>query len=247
MPTPDTREVILDAAETMLAEHGFAGTSMRRLTAAAGVNLAAVNYHFGSKEELAKAVLARRIAPINAERKRRLDQLDGTRPDVEAVIRAFIEPPLRGAAPGADGDSPGNQLCRVFGRISLEQPPFLRSFLTSQFGELGRRFVDTLAAVLRRQTAATTWWRLHFVVGAMAHTLQNATTLEQVSKGLCCANDIDNLVEELVAFATAGFAAPPPRRAAPKKTKAKPGGKAKTQRKPVRKPLRKAIRKVARR
>lgn len=216
MPTTDTREVILDAAEAMLAEHGYAGTSMRRLTAAAGVNLAAVNYHFGGKEGLAKAVLERRIAPINAERLRRLDALE--EPDVEAIVRAFVEPPLRAAAPqpggtGTDaGESPGNRMCRMFGRILVEQPPFLRTFLTSQFRDVARRFVTTLARALRRKPSATSWWRLHFVVGAMAHTLQNAATVERMSGGLCDPSDVDALVEELVAFASAGFTAKAPRR-----------------------------------
>ena len=70
----DTKESILDAAEKLFAERGFSGTSLRTITAAARVNLAAVNYHFGSKDALIEAVLARRVRPMNAERVARLDR-----------------------------------------------------------------------------------------------------------------------------------------------------------------------------
>src|SRR3981081_4013505 len=80
--TPDvasagTKTRILDAAELLFMEHGFEATSLRQLTSAAGVNLAAVNYHFGSKEELFQAVLTRRLDPMNQERIDLLDKLEG--------------------------------------------------------------------------------------------------------------------------------------------------------------------------
>lgn len=213
MPASDTKDTILDAAETLFAEQGYAATSLRQLTARAGKNLAAVNYHFGSKEELAKAVLARRIAPINSERLRRLEALSPRRRTVEAIVRAFVEPPLRGGADdgaaSGPGGTPGTRLCRVFGRVSVEQPPFLRSFLAQQFRTVGRRFESALAAALPGHGAATLWWRLHFVVGSMAHTLQNSAALAHLTKGLCDADDVDALIEHLVAFAVGGLSAAP--------------------------------------
>lgn len=207
-----TKDLILDTAEELFAEHGYAATSLRRLTTRAGVNLAAVHYHFGGKEALAKAVLERRIAPINAERLRRLDELPAGRANVEAIVRAFVEPPLRGAW-STGGGSPGSRLCRVFGRVSVEQPPFLRSFLAQQFRGVARRFEAALAAALPGHDSSTTWWRLHFVIGAMAHTLQNHGAMAQLSHGACDAADVDTLVEQLVAFAVGGL------RAAPLRTK----------------------------
>lgn len=209
--TADTKTTILDAAEALLAEQGYAATSLRQLTGAAGVNLAAVHYHFGSKEALAKAVLARRIEPINAERLRRLAAL----PDpatVAAIVRAFVEPPLR-SAPDACGSGqppglpPGVGFCRVFGRIMVEQPPFLREFLAGQFRELAHRFAAALAAALPGHATETLWWRLHFVIGAMAHTLQNAGALSHLSDGRCDPNDIDEVVDQLVTFAVGGLTA----------------------------------------
>ncbi|MBX3463242.1 MAG: TetR family transcriptional regulator [Planctomycetes bacterium] len=212
MAAADTRETLLDAAEELLAEQGYAATSLRQLTARAGANLAAVNYHFGSKEALAKAVLERRIAPINAERLRRLAAIPPRRRRVEAIVRAFVEPPLRGGA------GTGERLCRVFGRMSVEQPPFLRVFLGQQFRGVARRFHAALRATLPGHGEAEVWWRLHFTVGAMAHALQNAHLFADFTHGLCRADDVDQLVDQLVAFAAGGLraastAAPARRRA----------------------------------
>src|SRR5881394_149494 len=97
--SPDTKTRILDAAESLFMEHGFEATSLRQLTAAAGVNLAAVNYHFGSKEELFQAVLTRRLDPMNHERIELLARLErdaGDKPIAcERILAAMLTPALR--------------------------------------------------------------------------------------------------------------------------------------------------------
>src|ERR1051325_3683820 len=97
--SPDTKTRILDAAESLFVEHGFEATSLRQLTAAAGVNLAAVNYHFGSKEVLFQAVLTRRLDPMNQERIELLEALEreaGAKPaSCEKVLFAMLIPALR--------------------------------------------------------------------------------------------------------------------------------------------------------
>lgn len=214
MAGPDTKTTILDTAEALFAEHGYDATSLRELTQQAAVNLAAVNYHFGGKERLAMAVLARRIGPINAERRRRLDALIDE-PAIADVVRAFVEPAFPTAANCPAGHAgPGRDFCRLFGRLMVDQPPFLRVFLAEQFRELGRRFEATLRKTLRRHDAATMWWRLHFLAGAMAHTLHSGDGLAHLTGGLCDASDVDAVVEQLVAFSAAGLAAAPPRRRA---------------------------------
>lgn len=206
MATDDTKTTILDAAERLFAERGFAATSLRELTGRANANLAAVNYHFGSKEGLAIAVLARRLGPINAERRRRLDML-ATGPTVEAIVRAFLEPVFR-TATGLPDDalSRGGGFCQLFGRLMVEQPPFLRPFLAEQFRELGWRFATVLQQTLPNLAPATAWWRLHFLVGAMAHTLQNAATLTNLTEGVCRHDDTGAVLEHLVAFGVGGLA-----------------------------------------
>src|SRR5258706_6664868 len=95
-PQHETRTRILDAAEELFMQHGFEATSMRVLTAKAGVNLAAVNYHFGSKHALIEAVFPRRLDPMNAARIAALAELEsGRRPaEAEAIIRAVLTPRL---------------------------------------------------------------------------------------------------------------------------------------------------------
>lgn len=208
MAKVDTKDQILDAAEHLFAEQGFAATSLRQLTARAGVNLAAVNYHFGSKDDLAKAVLHRRIEPINRERRQRLDEL--SRPAVlEDVVRAFLEPALRAQepSPGAMPESRGAGLCRLFGRISVEQPPFLREFVSEQFRDMGSRFIAMLSEAAPGIAAESLWWRMHFTIGAMAHTLANAHVLGQISGGACDAQDHERILEQLTTFAIGGFSA----------------------------------------
>lgn len=211
MAAAATQTTILDAAEALFAEAGFAATSLRELTTKAGANLAAVSYHFGSKEGLAIAVLKRRMDPINAERRARLDALP-KRPPVDAIVRAFVEPLLR---PGVVHDAapvrPGSGFCRLVGRLMVEQPPFLRDFLAAQFRDLGWRFCDALQQAMPGHDAQTLWWRLHFLVGAIAHTLQNAATLRHLTDGLCRDDDVDAVVEQLVTFAAHGMQAKPPK------------------------------------
>src|SRR5260221_7638588 len=93
-PQHETRTRILNAAEELFMQHGFEGTSMRLLTTKAGVNLAAVNYHFGSKDALIEAVVQPRLDPLNLARMAGLDQLQAANaaPSPQAIIPAFITP-----------------------------------------------------------------------------------------------------------------------------------------------------------
>ncbi|MEC9048281.1 MAG: TetR/AcrR family transcriptional regulator [Planctomycetota bacterium] len=206
MPPHETKDTILDAAEALFAEQGFAATSLRQLTQQADVNLAAVNYHFGSKEELVKAVLLRRVGPINAERRRRLAALES--PTTEDVVRAFLEPALRaiGGADAAKG-GPLRGFARIIGRVTVEQPAFLRPFIADQFSELAAAFVAALRATAPNVDARAMWLRMHFTIGAMAHTLQSSHLLAQVSDGALVADDPEELLEQLVAYAIGGFTA----------------------------------------
>jgi len=206
----DTKSQLLDAAEALFAEQGFAATSLRELTARAGANIAAVNYHFGSKADLAKEVLLRRIEPINRERARRLDELPPDAPARE-VLRAFLEPVFLAGGAGCEGQELGG-FCRVLGRLNVEQPPFLRGFFAEQFRGLAHRFVLRLAGCAPHLPPATLWWRLHFVIGALAHTLQNAHLIASVSDPdrEPAPHDPATIAAELIAFATGGVTAPPP-------------------------------------
>ncbi|MCB9880059.1 MAG: TetR/AcrR family transcriptional regulator [Planctomycetes bacterium] len=214
----DTKTALLDAAEELFAEQGFAATSMRELTQRAAANIAAVNYHFGSKADLAKEVLRRRIEPINRERARRLDALPDEAP-ARDVLRAFLEPVFSGGACESDGSVHG--FCRVVGRLNVEQPPFLREFFAEQFRGLAHRFTRRLADCAPHLPPETLWWRLHFVVGALAHTLMNAHLIASIreAEGVVVPHDAATIAGELIAFATGGVLAPEPHPLDPEATK----------------------------
>ena len=137
--TGATKDRILDTAEEIFADRGFAAASLREITRKAGVNLAAVNYHFGSKERLIQAVMARRLGPLNRERlvllERILENVGTARPPVEAIVEAFIGPALRMKhALGEAGDS----FLRLMGHAMNQPSDRLRELITGQFAQVVR-------------------------------------------------------------------------------------------------------------
>jgi AcrR family transcriptional regulator len=187
-----TRERILDTAERLFAEHGYSGTSLRSIIAAAGVNLAAVHYHFRSKEALLDAVLTRRIEPVNRERLALLERL-GDR-GLEGVLTALIDPPMRLAH-----DPARATFMKLMGRIHAESDVVL---IRKHFGEVIERFVNALARALPELPLEELHCRAFFCIGIMAHTLLAARDI--------VGNTGEVTTERLVAFMGAGFRAPVP-------------------------------------
>lgn len=210
MGSPDTKARILDAAEQLFAEKGVAATSLRELTRAAGVNLAAVHYHFGPKEDVLRAAFERRIGPVNAERLRRLDALEartgGAPPAVEDVLEAFLAPALA----LADSPDEGARAClRLIARLHAE-PTAFGAWLMDVFAEIERRFLPVLARSLPHLDRATLLWRLHFVLGTMSISLTDPLRVERLSRGLCDPGDGEVLLRQLVSFSAAGLRSPAP-------------------------------------
>src|SRR3954467_15900151 len=95
-----TKAGVLAAAEALFAMQGFQTMSVRDITAAAGVNLASVNYHFGSKDALLFEIFRRRTTELNRERARMLHEANdrhGGKPPVREILEALFAPPLRWA------------------------------------------------------------------------------------------------------------------------------------------------------
>jgi AcrR family transcriptional regulator len=208
----DTKTRILDAAERLFAEEGFAATSHRHITREAGVNLAAVNYHFGSKDELLKAVFARRLAPINRSRLERLKaHVEAAAPEppgVETVVRAMIEPAFEAMWSSDDGVE---RFMQLVGRTHSETSDQIRVCFLGQFDEVHRAFLGALAAALPHLEESELMLRYHFAVGSMAHTLAWMRKL-RIEDLPAVFEDPDALRESLVRFAAAGLDAPPVRR-----------------------------------
>lgn len=166
----DTKERLLNAAEKSFADNGYAATSLRSIIADAGVNLAAVHYHFGSKEELLKAVVMRRVEPANRRRLALLDECEkragGGPPELEGVLNAFIAPTFEVARqPG------GPQFVRLMGRLYAETD-MLPRIVVSGFRPMLMRFHDALRRALPELPPDELLRRLFFGGGALAHTLR---------------------------------------------------------------------------
>ncbi len=209
----NTRERILDTAERLFAERGFDGTSLRAITSAADANLAAVNYHFRSKNDLIHEIFARRLAPINARRLTMLDACEhesgnGVVP-LEKVVRAFVEPLLR-----PEGIAPAGRLPlqTLLGRMYAEPGRNVRRIFLGEMEKVARQFREAFRRALPEVPPTEFFWRLHFTIGAMAHTLAASWIIEMLSGGLCDPSDVDGTIERLVAFAVAGLESPVPLR-----------------------------------
>jgi AcrR family transcriptional regulator len=205
VPKIDTKQRILDSAERLFAQNGFEGTSLRNIIADAKVNLAAIHYHFHSKEALVDAVIIRRLEPINRERIRMLDECerDGP-PKLEAVLEAFLAPVIRLGTEPADG----KMFRLLMGRILSDEKLLFPQMIKQHFRFVVDRFVDAFRRAAPDLPAAELFWRLHFTAGTMAHTLLFGHDMEAFSGGLCKSGDVEGTVRRLVGFAAAGFRAP---------------------------------------
>jgi AcrR family transcriptional regulator len=204
----DTKELLLDSAERLFAEHGFTGTSLRAITQAAGANLAAVNYHFGSKDGLIRAVFRRRLVPLNQQRVALLEAAEAKGvPDVAAVIRAFFAP-VTAAIVSQPRDSAGWSFARLMSRVGMNPSDATREIVLEELGETIHRFVRALAAARPDLPLPELLWRFHFAIGAFAQTLGGCDLLETFTQGACRVRDAEEVTERLVSWAAAGFEAP---------------------------------------
>jgi AcrR family transcriptional regulator len=213
--TKDTREHILDAAERLFAESGIDAVSMRTITAEAGVNLAAIHYHFGSKEELVKAVFSRPIEHLNRQRLALLNACEARSgeeaPPVEDVLRCLIAPSIRLSQAGERGE----MFMRLCGRIHTETAEYLQVAFDELFQEIKERFGAALRRALPQLPMGEIFWRSYFTIGAMVHTMRDLAKLQRFSEGLCDTTDIEGMIERLVQFGAAGMRAPVPTPGAP--------------------------------
>jgi AcrR family transcriptional regulator len=186
----DTKSKILDTAERLIAEQGYAATSLRHIIGEAGVNLASVHYHFGSKEGLLDALVMRKAEPVNQQRLAMLDrytaQWQGS-PPVEQVLEAFLMPMAQTA-------NRNPQFVRVMGRIITEG--LLPSVIEKNFQPMLARFIGALRQALPTLPDEEFQWRIHFMQGAMAHTMCGAPM-----------GDFEKRIERLIRFLAAGFRA----------------------------------------
>jgi len=203
-----TKERILDTAERLFAEHGYAATSLRGIIAEAGVNLAAVHYHFHSKEALLEAVILRRSVPTNRERLALLDRFEeeagGNPVPLEKVIEAFVAPTLRMPR---DPQSGGLVFMKLLGRLHTEGD-LLPGILVSHFGDMLERFGAALRKALPDLPQEELFWRLNLAIGALAQTLRGGSKDLGKIANVSLSFNSETALERLVVFLSAGFRAP---------------------------------------
>ena len=202
-PHFSTKERILSAAEALFAEHGFAGTSLRLVTSQADVNLAAVNYHFGSKDNLVAEVFRRRMDEMSRARLERLEAARNETPgQLEPVLRAFIDPAL---ALSMDRQG-GGAFVRVLARAYAERNDRLRKFLSDNYGHVLREFSRAIADCVPQLGKEALYWRLDFLAGALTYAMADFGLIKR-PHGISEAAHRSKAAQELIHVAEAGFRA----------------------------------------
>ena len=209
MAQSDTVDRILDAAEELFAERGFAETSLRMITSKAGVNLAAVNYHFGSKNSLIQSVFARFLTPFSATLEAEFDELEarpGDRaPSVEEILGALTGSAVRMPQRNDRGIS---IFMRLLGLAYTQSQGHLRAFLEDEYRDVFARFMGLLKQATPELSSVDRYWRIQFMLGATAFTMSSSDALREIlqaKKGV--ETPIQEIAARLIPFLAAGMQA----------------------------------------
>jgi len=207
MPSDQTRSAILAAAERLYADRGFSDVTLRDIVAEANVNLAAVNYHFGSKDELIAELFVTRSLALNRERLKELkaaEEQGGGRAPVEVILRALVGPALRGCL------GPENQRsasARFMIRASIESVAPIRRIKNREVDHL-RKFAAAMRRALPDRSDAEIYWGLHFALAMSHHTIRESERLIRLSEGKCDLDDVDSVIERVVSVSAMALTAP---------------------------------------
>jgi AcrR family transcriptional regulator len=204
--THSVRDRILDEAQTLFAEHGYAAASTRAIAQATGVNLAQLHYHFGAKKDLFKAAYRRGAEQVTEARARALVNLRAEyagRPiPLEALVRSFVTPFMLA------GETPeGSATMRMHARLHTEPDDVAKEVLSQVYDETTLAYLEAFEQVLPNLARDRLCWRLYFMMGAYRYTLLQTGRLEAMSGGACDSGDFDRVVAEIVPFLCAGLRA----------------------------------------
>jgi AcrR family transcriptional regulator len=205
MPSDLTRTAILAAAERLYAERGFGDVTLRDIVAEANVNLAAVNYHFGSKDELIAELFVTRSLALNRERLAELkaaEQEGGGRAGIDAVLRALVGPTLRGCL---GPDNQRSTAARFMIRVSIESVPPIRRIRNREIDHL-RKFIAAMRRSLPGQGDVELYWGLHFALAMAQQTVRDSERLTKLSEGKCDVDDVEDIIARVVDVAVMGLA-----------------------------------------
>jgi AcrR family transcriptional regulator len=204
----ETHERILNAAEKLFAQFGHDGTTLRDITKAASVNLAAVNYHFGTKQALYTEVFQRVIRPINERRLAILGQAEQLAGDHAVPLRAIADSFIRPVFEMARGRPP---FLLLMSRNFSAPPAFMHEVMAREFGFVAQRYLRALKTTLPHLPPGEVFWRMFYVTGAMLFVAAHQQSIERLSQGLCridTQEETEASIRRLVDFAVAGISAP---------------------------------------
>ena len=205
----ETKARILEVAERLFAERGLDAVSIRDITGAAQVNLGAINYHFGTKQELIAAVFDRRMGPLTDERLRALNAAEEAAgdkpPKLEAVLEAIFRPAIEQAMDPTRG---GATFGKLMARCLVEPNPVVEKAMRGHFEPVVRRFDAALLRVMPKLAPEDVFWRMHLLIGALHHSLLMLD--KKPPRGICLHMDAKTYVKRFVAFAAATFRVPLP-------------------------------------
>jgi AcrR family transcriptional regulator len=205
-PQSKSKLRLLDAAEQLFAEKGFEMVSVRDVTQLAKANVAAVNYHFGSRDGLISLVVSRYITPVNQERLARLDGLErkwsGKAVPLEEIIDAFVRP-VAGIVRKSELSE--RLFCKLVGRIFALQGDGLPMVVEEQMKDLINRFTRAFSKTLTTVSQEELIWRMHFLVGSIIHMLLNQEMLHRLSNGVSGNPTMEITLGRFIRFAAAGL------------------------------------------
>ncbi len=209
-PTPrhDTKDKILDAAERLFADQGFAATSLRQITTEANVNLAAVNYHFKSKEALLSAVIGRTFEPINRRRMELLDQLElssgSGRPGLDEAVRAFVRPALEARSANAKSM---RYFPRLMARIMAEPGGLAAPVMLPALQAVTDRFMPVFQQAMGVNKRSTVLWGAQFSIGCMARCLIAPEFIQAITGENQPQESMEQMLDRVVCFIVGGMQA----------------------------------------
>ena len=199
---------LLNVAEVLFSEHGYAVTTVRDIASKAKVNQALINYHFQNKRGLFNAVFERRATIILQER---IDLLNDAREKSKKIpiplrdlIFAFVYPPLRMASE----DKGGRSFVKLQARLHNEPKDIEHELRVKLYDNVSLKFVEELKRTLPKLSQTTICWRLIFVMGLYLYVASNTGRLEVISKGRASGADLTRALPEILDFCEQGFLAP---------------------------------------
>jgi AcrR family transcriptional regulator len=199
----ETRQKILDAAEVLFARDGFKATSLRTITSQAGVNVAAVNYYFRSKDQLIVELLSRAIRPLNQQRLELLDRvLHASHPapgPVPAILEAMIRPCLE-----ISFDPKREQIFLLLGRSISEEGNLIKEIVQKEWTPIATRFVQALQAALPKSSQEELFLKVHFIIGTLIHTACHRDDLHLLT-GKKVSLSFEEVLKRLIQFCSAGL------------------------------------------